>query len=718
MTGARRAGDVAPAAPAFAAILLACALPACDGRRNVAPGDASPPDGPEPAIVCEGGSDHETPPELTSPPFVVLARNLDVPDDATAGGPSRLSASATGVYAATRRDIELVALHAAPVVVFPDAAAVDLTQDGVRLYWLQVVGSVWQLDTPDSGGRGVMQLATGAAGSTPRLAIDENNLYVSGPCAGQGLTAVRRDGSGTRVVKAPCAADDLRQYDFLSASHGFLVWMGVVGNRDRAVVVGPESWASTRRNLSYDAVTTDGASFFGVDTAYDPATRRRDIRVSEWPADRPESPVLVGTFHVGPDAGGLPFDVTQVRPSGDDLVVVTDPDDGPFTDLWRLRRTTQRARRLARVPRGSHLAVRDGHLYVTSRGVLYGGELSAFDGADGLDAGCATPAATGVRDVDGGAVPAVGFDRPPWSVSSDHLAGADGAPLVVADDGLYLSTIRGIERLPLSGGDPTVVVPGARAIALRMDGESLYWVQQRDASWELLRSDPSGDHRHVLAHGPAGAVTSLASDRDSLYVSGSCRAHAITAVSKRGGPSSRLVAPCDETASDAPGYPSLSGIGGYLAYRTSNSPLRDVHLVGPRSWRPERSTLPFDQVTSDGAYFYGEQSGDRRDGWRLPLWRWTPEHPEAVERVGHLQDGLGQHGGALVVAGGYALSTACPDEAVTCTLNVLDIPARHAAPIATVTASQLHGFALHDGTVFVHYGASLYRASVRDVASR
>jgi hypothetical protein len=82
-----------------------------------------------------------------------------------------------------------------------------------------------------------------------------------------------------------------------------------------------------------------------------------------------------------------------------------------------------------------------------------------------------------------------------------------------------------------------------------------------------------------------------------------------------------------------------------------------------------------------------------------------------------MQDGLGVSSGPLAVDGGYALATSCLDEPVACTLNLLDIQALHATPVAAAAVSQLHGYALRNGTVFVHYGSSIFRGSVRDLTA-
>jgi hypothetical protein len=233
-----------------------------------------------------------------------------------------------------------------------------------------------------------------------------------------------------------------------------------------------------------------------------------------------------------------------------------------------------------------------------------------------------------------------------------------------------------------------------------------------DTTWEVVRSDLSGGGRKVLAHGARGSAATLAWDDDDLYVAAGCSAQSITVIPKRGGPPRRLVAPCDDGGIPGGGYLGVVATGGFLAYRVSTD--GDLDLLGPNSWHPTLSRLPFDEVASDGQFFYGEQSGDRRDGGRHGLWRWKPDRPEWLERVGHMEDGIGESSGPLV-DGGYALATSFPDEPVACTLNLLDIQARHAMPIAVAAISQLHGYALRNGTVFVHYGSSIFRASVRDL---
>ncbi len=717
MTGARRGShDVArPVRSALAALVLVNALGACDRRGGAASRDAglALSDGPAQTGVC-AASGQETPLGLASPPFGALATDLDIPDDATPGGSSRLGAGSAGVYAATRRGIQLFALHAAaPVAVVPDVDAVTLVPDGARLYWLRVVDSSWHLYASDGKGGHVAELGAGAAGRRPRLAVDEDDLYVSGPCRNQAIVVIPKDGGAMRPSHAPCDDDDLREYDFLSVNHGFAAWTGIAGDRDEIMLSGPATWTASRRHLPYAAVVASGASFFGLEVQYDGARRTRDIRVDAWAPDRPETRAPVGVFPVATAGKGATFDIAGVEASGGDLIVVTDDDDGPSVDLWHLRGASQDARLLARMPRGSHVAVGGGHVYVASRGVLYGAELSALDAADRLRGGCGAPRARDIEEAEGGEAPTVGFEQRPWSAWSAAVPEViAGSSLLAAEDGLYVSTVRGIERVAPGGGEPVLRIPGASAIAMHRDAEFLYWIERREAVWELFRGDTSGSHHTVLAHGAAGPATSLASDQEYLYVTGPCSAQAVTAVPKRGGPAARWVAPCAENGASAPGYVGLWAAHGYLAYRTSTSAGGDVHLAGPGSWRPGRATLPFDRVATDGVFFYGEALGHRPGGWRHPLWRWIPEHPETAERIGHLEDGVGEDGGALVVDGNYALSLACPADPVTCTLNVLDIGARHAAPIALAAASELHGVALRDGVVFVHYGTSIYRAEL------
>jgi hypothetical protein len=688
----------------WVAIFVFGLLAGCGHRSNATGGDGSVPlDGAGHAADC---TETESPRELTSAPFSVLARGLDASDDATAGSSSRLGVSTDGIYVATRHDIELVPIHGgAPVVVVPDTVAAALAHDETHLFWVRVVDPSWQLFASDPNGKGIAQLGAGTAGPQPRLSHDGDHLYVSGPCRAHGITAVPVAGGAPQVLSAACDDHDLREYDFLSASHGFLAWLGVVGRRDRAMLVGLPTWSPTRRNLGYGSVATNGTSFFGIDTTSD--GQGRTMRLDMWVPERPESPTVVGTFHVDAADEALAFDVVRLVPTGADAIVVTDSDDGPSTKLWHVRMGSPRARLLARIPRGSEVAARDGHLYVTSRGVLYAAELSTFPDVDGRDAGCGA--------VDAGVASPLGFERTPWTSSSARVADLEGASLMAADDGLYLSTVRGIERAPLAGGELTVVVPRARAMAIHRDRDALYWLQRTDTTWEVVRSDLSGGGRKVLAHGASGSAATLGWDNDDLYVAAGCSAQSITVVPKRGGPPSRLVAPCDDGGMSGRGYLSVVATGGFIAYRASID--GDLDLLGPKSWHPTRPRLPFDEVASDGRFFYGEQSGDRRDAWRHPLWRWKPDHPELLERVGHMQDGLGVSSGPLAVDGGYALATSCLDEPVACTLNLLDIQARHATPVAAAAVSQLHGYALRNGTVFVHYGSSIFRGSVRDLTA-
>jgi hypothetical protein len=697
-TGGRRAHDPAPSP--WVAIFIFGVLPGCGHRSNVTGGDGSVPfDGAAHAAECT-----ETQSQLTSAPFSVLARGLDVSDDATAGSSSRLGVSADGIYVATRHDIELVPIDGgAPVVVVPDTVAAALARDETHLFWVRVVDASWQLFASDPNGKGIAQLGVGTAGPHPRLSHDGDHLYVSGPCRAHGITAVPLAGGASQVSSAPCDDHDLREYDFLSASHGFLAWLGDVGRRDRVMLVGPPTWSPTRTNVGYGSVATNGTSFFGVDTTS--GGKGRTMRLDTWVPERPERPAVVGTFHVDAADEALAFDVVRLVPMGDDALVVTDSDDGPSTKLWHLRKGSPRARLLARISRGSEVAARDGHVYVTSRGVLYAANLSAFADVDGGNAGCGA--------VDAGVASPLGFDRAPWTSSSASVADLDGAPLVAAADGLYLSTVRGIERDPLAGGELTVVVPGARAMAIHRDGDALYWLQRKDTTWEVVRSDLSGGGRKVLAHGASGSAATLAWDDDDLYVAAGCSAQSITVIPKRGGAPSRLVAPCDDGGMPGRGYLSVVATAGFLAYRASTD--GDLDLLGPKSWHPMRSRLPFDEVASDGQFFYGEQTGDRRGGGRHALWRWKPDRPEGLERVGHMEDGISESSGPLAVDGGYALATSCPDEPVACTLNLLDIQGRHTTPVATGAVSQLHGYALRNGTVFVHYGSSIFRATVRDL---
>ena len=74
----------------------------------------------------------------------------------------------------------------------------------------------------------------------------------------------------------------------------------------------------------------------------------------------------------------------------------------------------------------------------------------------------------------------------------------------------------GVAVVPKRGGSINYLAPGIEPFGIAVDTESVYWVEQKDAS--LRRVPKSGGLPVVLARGFTGGPRHLAADRDHLYV--------------------------------------------------------------------------------------------------------------------------------------------------------------------------------------------------------
>src|SRR4051812_16275399 len=78
--------------------------------------------------------------------------------------------------------------------------------------------------------------------------------------------------------------------------------------------------------------------------------------------------------------------------------------------------------------------------------------------------------------------------------------------LAVDDKYAYFGTADGLQRIPLSGGSPNVMVTGAKPVALGIDGGKLIWEDASDPTKTEVLSVPLDalDALDFTAHGDPG----------------------------------------------------------------------------------------------------------------------------------------------------------------------------------------------------------------------
>ncbi len=373
------------ASVALRLVTLATGLEGCrrdhDGARQDAQMEAPAPTTTRPALgLASGRGDEDAAatrrgvPEL---PFERLASNTGAASRWNGDEPG-IRVGPEGVFLRTGRGLERLPAEGGDATVVIEDTHVDaFERDDENLYWIHLSkDESWDLMRADVSGHHVERLGRGPGAPPVPLAIDEDRIYVGGPCAAQTIYGVAKEGGELERRRAPCEAssfDGSRRYADLSARRGALAWIVHSDGRGPCLrLLVPASAHRDLRCMPFDAVTVSATSFYSTSGADFGSTGRGVL--FRWDETHAESPDVLSF---------APRNryVHQVAVDGDDVYLAVLPDEPSAGEIWRVHVPSRCAVFLANVPLATRIAARDGQVFaLLASGDLYRAPRAPFAG--------------------------------------------------------------------------------------------------------------------------------------------------------------------------------------------------------------------------------------------------------------------------------------------------------------------------------------------------